>query len=201
VVYPPVDTGFFAPTGDSPAGHALVVSALVPYKRVDLAIEGCRLAGLPLKVVGAGPERSRLERLAGPGVEFLGTRSDEELRALYRTAKVVLLPGEEDFGIVPVEAQACGRPVVALGRGGARETVIDGLTGLLVGEASPAAFADALERLDGLPIDPATARANAERFSRERFAAQITRVIDDLMSSPAPLTGPPSPPGPGSPAW
>ena len=116
------------PGGDS--RYALVVSALVPYKRLDVAIDACRLAGVPLKIVGTGPERSRLSGDA----QWLGRVSDEEVRELYRHAAVVLLPGEEDFGIVPLEAQACGRPVVALGRGGALETVVPGETGLLVDE-------------------------------------------------------------------
>src|SRR5262249_52381048 len=154
----PVDTDFFHP--DSAVGlpvsgrYALVVSALVPYKRVDLAIDGCRLAGVPLKIVGDGPERATLERSAAAGqrtaatnagvrdVEFLGRLSDEAVRELYRRAAVVILPGEEDFGIVPLEAQACGRPVVAYARGGALETVVPEETGLLVEDPSPAAFAD-----------------------------------------------------------
>ncbi|MDE3154916.1 MAG: glycosyltransferase, partial [Acidobacteriota bacterium] len=115
VIYPPVDTRFYHPAPEAPEGYCLMVSALVPYKRLDLAIDACRLAGLPLRIVGQGPERARLERLAGPGVEFLGVQTDEAIRTLYRRAAVVMLPGEEDFGIVPLEAQACGRPVVALG--------------------------------------------------------------------------------------
>jgi glycosyltransferase involved in cell wall biosynthesis len=201
VVYPPVDTEFFTPTGEPPGNYALVVSALVPYKRVELAIEACRRAGVPLKVVGSGPERARLEREAGDTVEWLGARSDEDVRALYRRARVVLLPGEEDFGIVPVEAQACGRPVVALGRGGALETVVDGVTGLHVAADTPGAFADALTRLESLSFDPAAARAHALRFARARFEEQITRVIDDLMSvSPSP-PGVPAPPPAEPPAW
>ena len=115
VVYPPVDTTFFHP---SPAGtaaiapaSALVVSALVPYKRVDRAIEACALADLPLRIAGDGPDRDRLARQAGDHVTFLGRVSDETLRDEYRAARLVILPGEEDFGIAPLEAQACGRPV------------------------------------------------------------------------------------------
>src|SRR4051812_46568151 len=141
VIYPPVDTEFFRPDASGPARSVLVVSALVPYKRIDLAISACRLAGVPLTIAGDGPERASLERLAGPDVTFLGRRSDEEIRDLYRRSGVTLLPGEEDFGIVPLEAQACGRPVVALGRGGALETVVPGETGLLVDEAAPEAVA------------------------------------------------------------
>jgi glycosyltransferase involved in cell wall biosynthesis len=187
VVYPPVDTRFFSPAHTPTTGsrYALVVSALVPYKRVDVAIHACRLAGVPLAIVGDGPERSRLERIAGSAgagagdVAFLGRRPDVEVRELYRGAAVTLLPGEEDFGIVPVEAQACGCPVVALGRGGALETIAEGETGLLVGESSAPAFADAIRRtLDGaIRLDPRAIRRHAERFSRERFGDEMAALI------------------------
>src|SRR5262249_41715986 len=185
VVYPPVDTTYFTPPSLSPASRnrsALVVSALVPYKQVDLAIEACRLSGVPLTIVGDGPERARLERLAGAvpgGVRFLGRQSDAAIRDLYRDAAVALLPGEEDFGIVPVEAQACGTPVVALGRGGAVETGVPGATGMLVDEPSAPAFADAITRATQTSFDPAAIRAHAERFSRERFVREISALIED----------------------
>ncbi len=134
VVYPPVDTEFYRPepTRVQSGTGALIVSALVPYKRLDIAIEACRLARVPLRIVGQGPEEARLKQLAaGTPTEFLGWRTDSDVRDLYRSAAVVLLPGTEDFGIVPVEAQACGVPVVALAHGGACETVVDGVTGFL----------------------------------------------------------------------
>lgn len=184
VVYPPVDTEFFQPTGEPPGEFCLVVSALVPYKRLDLAIAACRLAGRPLRIVGTGPEQVRLQREAGPEVEFLGSRTDAELRALYSMAYAVILPGIEDFGIVPVEAQACGRPVVALNRGGAAETVIDGVTGRLVDEDTPEAFADALASLAGLGLDPAAARAQALRFSPSVFRDAFAREVDRLLAEP-----------------
>ena len=123
-----------------------MVSALVPYKRLELAIAAAHAAHLPLDIIGDGPERAHLEALAAsaPGVRLLGRLDDEAVRASYRSALAVLLPGEEDFGLVPVEAQACGRPVVALGRGGATETVIDGVTGLLVPDDSVTSWAAAL---------------------------------------------------------
>jgi glycosyltransferase involved in cell wall biosynthesis len=184
VVYPPVDTSFFTPaalSSSKPATdtrYALVVSALVPYKRVDLAIDACRLAGVPLKIVGDGPERARLERSGGTDVTFLGRLTDEAVRDMYRGASVTLLPGEEDFGIVPVEAQACGSPVVALGRGGALETVIDGVTGALVDESSPAAFAAAIVHTMDAHFDPEVIRRHAERFSKERFADEMAALIE-----------------------
>jgi glycosyltransferase involved in cell wall biosynthesis len=153
------------------------VSALVPYKRIDLAIEASRLAGVPLKIVGAGPERTRLERLAGPDTQFLGRRSDWEVRELYQRAAVALLPGEEDFGIVPLEAQACGRPVVALGRGGALETVVQDETGILVDEPTAEAFADGLRRALERRFDAVSIRHHAERFGRARFGDEIEALV------------------------
>jgi glycosyltransferase involved in cell wall biosynthesis len=181
VIYPPVDTDFFHPDAALPERFALVVSALVPYKRVDVAIEACQRARLPLKIVGTGPDRARLERNPGSdgGVEFLGRVPDEQLRDLYRHAAFTLMTGEEDFGIAPVEAQACGRPVVALAHGGALETVIPDETGVLVEELSPAAFADGIAQVLETDFDPAAIRRHAERFSRHRFAADIGELIDE----------------------
>ena len=186
VVYPPVDTDFFHPDSAVPGRYALVVSALVPYKRLDLAIDACRIAGVPLKIVGEGPDRGRLERRARDNkheVEFLGRRSNDEVRELYRRAAVVMLPGEEDFGIVPLEAQACGRPVVAYARGGALETVVAEETGLLVEEAAPAAFADALRRAIDHPFDSTAIRRHAERFGRARFAAEMDAIVRETLGT------------------
>ena len=181
VVYPPVDTAFFVPNGEPPADYALVVSALVPYKRIDLAIRACRLARVPLRVVGTGPDLRRLRALSTTAVEFLADVSDQEVRRLFQNAAVVLLPGTEDFGIAPVEAQACGRPVVALRRGGACETVVDGLTGALVPEATAGAFAEAINRVIQARLDPHVIRKHALQFSRERFHVDFRRQIYELM--------------------
>src|SRR5438477_4121052 len=180
VVYPPVDTSFFYPNASRPEQYALIVSALVPYKRIDVAIDACRLARVPLKIVGDGPERARLARTATAAqhhVEFLGRVSNEQVRDYYRRAAVVLLPGEEDFGIVPVEAQACGRPVVALGRGGAAETVVANETGLLVDEPTSGAFADAIGRALAARFDAGVIRRHAEQFSRERFGDEMETIV------------------------
>jgi glycosyltransferase involved in cell wall biosynthesis len=188
VVYPPVDTGFYRPAADPGAGYRragegfLVVSALVPYKRVDTAIAACRMAGAKLTIVGQGPEEARLRQQAGSDVEFRGWLDDEAIRDLYQRAAAVLLPGLEDFGMVPVEAQACGTPVVALGAGGACETVVDGVTGVLVADGSPQGFADGLRRARTLAFDPAAIRANAERFSRERFMTDFQSAVSDAMA-------------------
>jgi glycosyltransferase involved in cell wall biosynthesis len=119
--------------------------------------------------------------MAGPQVEFLGVQRGDRLRTLYRAAAAVVQPGEEDFGIVPVEAQACGRPVVALGRGGALETVQDGVTGVLVAEPTVEAFADGLKRAQALSFDPATIRAHALRFEPSRFAREIRTQVADVF--------------------
>jgi glycosyltransferase involved in cell wall biosynthesis len=185
VVYPPVDTEFFHPDDTLAARQALVVSALVPYKRVDIAIDACRLAGVPLTIVGDGPDRARLERAGGADVRFLGRLTNEEIRDLYRRSAVTLLPGEEDFGIVPLEAQACGRPVVALGRGGALETVVPGVTGTLVNDLDARAFSDALTDTIERPFDRAAIRAHAERFSRTRFADEMSALIREACRAEA----------------
>jgi glycosyltransferase involved in cell wall biosynthesis len=183
IVYPPVATDFYLPFGPRPAADpsCLLVSALVPYKRVDIGIAACRLAGLPLKIVGRGPEEGRLRAMAGSHVEFLGWRNDEEIRDLYRQATAVLLPGIEDFGMVPVEAQACGTPVVALREGGACETVIDGVTGVLVEGDSADAFAAGLRRVQALAFDRPTIVENAQRFSRQRFLTSFRAAVDDAL--------------------
>jgi glycosyltransferase involved in cell wall biosynthesis len=187
VVYPPVDTGFFRLPGDKaqPDAGFVMVSALVPYKRVDLAIEACLRTGARLTIVGRGPEEPRLRALAGPETRFLGWRSDEEIRDLYGRAVAVLLPGVEDFGMVPVEAQACGAPVVALGAGGALETVVDGATGVLVAEATVEAMADGLARIGRTQFDRAAIRANAERFSRQRFMTDFQAAVSAAVRDKA----------------
>ena len=189
VVYPPIDTAFYQPAGDAgtskPSPNFVVVSALVPYKRVETAIEACRRARVPLKVVGRGPEESRLRRIAGPECEFLGWRSDEDVRQLYRSSTAVILPGVEDFGMVPVEAQACGRPVVALGAGGVCESVIDGETGILVEDESADALADALVRVQRTRFDSDAIRTNALRFSRERFLTNFKAAVDSARENAA----------------
>jgi glycosyltransferase involved in cell wall biosynthesis len=189
VIYPPVDTEFFYPDAVVPERYALVVSALVPYKRIDIAIDACRRARLPLKIVGTGPDRTRLERAAanrsghaGNPVEFLGRVPDEQLRDLYRRAQLTLMTGAEDFGIAPVESQACGRPVVALARGGALETVIPDETGVLVDELTGAAFADAIAHALDRRFDPAAIRRHAERFGRQRFSESIGAVINETAA-------------------
>jgi glycosyltransferase involved in cell wall biosynthesis len=183
VVYPPVDTAFYRPADQIPGDHFLMVSALVPYKRIDRAIDATRLVGRHLRVVGEGPERSRLEARREPHVTFLGRLDDEAVRAEYQQAAAVLLPGEEDFGIVPLEAQACGRPVVALALGGALETVVDGETGVLVPNDAPETWAAALVRVGELNDISRSSRRQAERFSRDVCLKHLRRVIDESLEA------------------
>lgn len=181
VVYPPVDTDYFQPDGSPRGRHALIVSALVPYKRIDVAIAACRAAGAPLRIAGDGPELSRLRAAAGASVTFLGRVPDDVIRQEYRSAGAVLLPGVEDFGIVPLEAQACGAPVVALAEGGALETVVDGSTGILVPDSSAEGFAEGIRRALDARFDGGAIRAHAARFGRDRFAAEIRAAVDGLQ--------------------
>lgn len=184
VVYPPVDTEFYQP---APARRSdpffLVVSALVPYKRLDVAIEAVRAVNGRLTIVGRGPEEARLRALAGPNVEFTGWLPDDEIRRRYQDCQAVLMPGVEDFGMVPVEAQACGTPVVALAEGGALESVIDGETGILVQDGTSGAFAAALRRVASMSFDPAAARRNAERFSTPRFKQELQTIIETIKAT------------------
>jgi glycosyltransferase involved in cell wall biosynthesis len=184
VVYPPVDTGFYRLPDDRRQLRSgfLVVSALVPYKRLEIAIDACRRIGAPLAIVGTGPEQQKLQAAADSDVSFMGWRSNEEIRELYQRSAALLLPGVEDFGMAPVEAQACGCPVVALKQGGASETVVHEQTGILVDELSGDAFAEALTRAGSLSFDPERLRAHARSFSRERFLADFQAVVDEVSA-------------------
>ncbi|HJA79072.1 glycosyltransferase [uncultured Desulfovibrio sp.] len=186
VVHPPVDTRTFAPR-ESPGGeHYLCFGRLTCYKRVDLAVQACTRLQRPLIVIGDGEDRRRLEALAGPSVRFLGRQEDATVRELLSRSRALLFPGEEDFGIVPVEAMSAGVPVIAYGRGGARETVRDGVTGLLFAEQTPEALEEAIRRFESCEatFDPAALHAHAEHFSEERFArgmlAEVEKGFQDL---------------------
>jgi glycosyltransferase involved in cell wall biosynthesis len=183
VIHPPVDVRFFTPGPAPPAPHFLVVSALVPYKRIDVAIGAAERLGVPLKIVGSGPDLRRLQALSGSTVEFLGTVDDETLRALYRSARALVQPAEEDFGIAAVESLACGRPVVALGRGGARESIEHGTSGVLVDDLTPKAFADGMHDLARWTFDPADLARRAAAFSVERFETAFRAIVSAAPAS------------------
>lgn len=184
VVYPPVETARFVPSADGTSDFALIVSALVPYKRLELAVSAFSRLKKPLLIAGDGPDRERLERAAGPSVRFLGSVSQEELPGLYARARYFVLPGEEDFGIAPVEAQAAGRPVLALGRGGALETVIDGETGTFFAEPTVESLLEGISRIERLQVDPTRVRTHAQRFDASRFAPELAAAIDAVLTRP-----------------
>jgi glycosyltransferase involved in cell wall biosynthesis len=183
VVYPPVDVERFASVPQHQVGeYFLMVSRLVPYKRFDLAIEACNALGLPLWIVGDGRDRPRLERMAGPTIRFLGRVSDTELADLYARCRAAIFMSEDDFGIAQVEAQAAGRPVVALAAGGAWDTVEHGVTGVHVRAQTTGALIDALRRLDQYNFDSVTLAAHAAKFSRGRFAREIVGVVEETLA-------------------
>lgn len=189
VIYPPVDTRFYCPAEVPREDYYLILSAFAPYKRLDLALEACRKLKRPLVVIGSGQDEAKLRRLAGPDTQFLGWQSDEVLRDHLRRCRALLFPGEEDFGIVPIEAQACGTPVVAFGRGGATETVVpldesSAPTGVWFAEQTAECLADALERFEKHreQFDPAALRQNALRFRAERFAEEVFGFVDGVVT-------------------
>ena len=184
IIYPPVDTQFYTPGHARREDFYLCVSALVPYKRVDVAIAACNRLGRRLVVVGDGPQCERLKRLAGPNVELTGWVSNERIRDCLRRARALLFPANEDFGIVPLEAQACGTPVLAYGAGGATETLLaadptTAGTGLFFDEQTPESLCRAIERFESHQdrFDPALARRQAERFAADRFKRELVDYL------------------------
>lgn len=186
VVHPPVDVEFFAgkqpvalPAGVEPKSYYLYAGELRDYKRPDLAVEACLRMGRKLVVVGNGKMRDRLaKRIGGSGgIVFLGRVSDEELRSVFTCARALLFPGIEDFGIVPVEAQAVGVPVIACNKGGALETVVDGDTGFFFEEGSVSALCSAIERFESRSWSSEICRKNARRFSVEAFKSKMSSIL------------------------
>ena len=187
VIYPPVDTQYYQPLDRPPGNFYLWVGALAPYKRIDLALGAFAALDRKLLVIGQGQDERWARGNAPPNVTFLGRQPDEVLRAHYATCRALLFPGEEDFGIVPLEAQACGRPVIAYGSGGALETLVDARspaagqrpTGVLFDEPTADALRDAVRRFEQCEseFDPQAIRAHALRFSRERCKAALSRHL------------------------
>lgn len=179
VIYPPVNTNRFSPSDKKPGNYMLSVGRLVEYKRVDLIIQACLAAGCPLKIAGEGPERSKLEQLAAghPTIEFLGRVPDADLKELYGQALAFIFAAEEDFGIVPVEAMSAGRPVIAYRKGGATETVEDGITGLFFDQQTPDSLATVLRTFQAEQFDSQRIRRHAEKFDKKVFQTKFADFV------------------------
>ena len=177
IVFPPVDAERFQ-LSVKDDGYYLIVSALVPYKRVDLAIQAFNKNGARLIVVGKGPDETKLRRVAGSTIEFVGWKSDDELARLYAGCKALVFPGEEDFGIVPLEAMACGKPVIAYGKGGVLETVQEGISGVFFPDQTAEALENALKRAASVHFDPKKIRDCALQFSRDIYKDKMKKLID-----------------------
>ena len=193
MIYPPVDISSFSLT-DSPDDFYLIVSPLVPYKSVDLAIGACNLMKRPLVVIGEGEESNGLRKAAGPNITFLGYQPDEVVRDHYRRCRAFLFPGEEDIGLTPIEVQASGRPVIAFGRGGALETV-DGYfvgepprpevaTGIFFGQQSVESLVEAMRVFESVEarFSPVFIRAHAQRFDVSRFKKEMFEFIENKLA-------------------
>jgi glycosyltransferase involved in cell wall biosynthesis len=183
VLHPPVDVEFFHGGNASRSDFLLAVGSLVPYKRYEVAIEAARRLDRPLVIVGKGPEEGRLRALAPPSVRIVSDVGPEALRELYRTCHAFVQPGEEDFGISLVEALACGAPVVALGRGGARDSVREGENGFLDSEGTAEGLASAIEKAGRALFDYTAVRATALPFARERFVREFRRAISEVQQT------------------
>lgn len=186
VIYPPVDCSRFSLTTGAPDDYYLIVSAFAPYKRIDIAVEAFNALGAKLKIIGTGQDDAKLKAAAGPNIEFLGWRTDEEIADYYAGCRALVFPGEEDFGIVPLEAMACGRPVVAYGKGGALETIVPldaggnkKATGVFFYEDTPESLIEAVKTLEGglTEFDPASIRAHALSFDRPVFKKKVRQYI------------------------
>ncbi len=180
VIHPGVDLEFFRPAGRAREDFYLVVSALVPQKQLETAVEAFGRNGRRLLVAGSGPWRGSLERLGGPNVHFLGWRTDEQIRDLYSRARALIFPGVEDFGLVPVEAQAMGCPVIAFAEGGATETVIEGESGYFFRRRTPEALLEVVRRLEKEPLDEERVVASGRRFSHQRFRREWREYLRTL---------------------
>ena len=184
VLYPPVETGRFQP---APIGeHYMVLAELMAHKRIDVAVRAFNALGRPLLVVGDGPEARRLRRIAGPTVTFTGRVSDERVADLLARARALVVTATEEFGIAAVEALAAGRPVIALGEGGVRESVTEGVTGTFFERCEPDAVASAVRAFDPLAVDPAACRAAAERFGAGRFRASLASIVAEAVRDERP---------------
>jgi glycosyltransferase involved in cell wall biosynthesis len=192
VVYPPINEEWLTtphsplPTPNpnpnpNPTPYFFIASTLVPYKRIDLAIHACNALKLPLKIAGEGPERRRLEQISGPTIAFLGHQIAAQLRELYTNAKATIFPGDEDFGLVPLESMACGTPVIAYGSGGALETVIEGKTGTFFGEPTADSLQKKLKEFDQNLYTKENGQKQARCFGETKFRQKITHALEAVL--------------------
>jgi len=180
IIYPPVETGRFAPAEDQ-GDYYLLVSRLIPYKRIDLAMRAFTELGLPLWIGGSGRDQTSLEAIAGPNVRFLGYIPDDELGELLAHCRAFIFPGLEDFGIAPVQAMAAGRPVIAYAGGGALDYVVESITGTFFHEQTAESLADAVRGFDAAAFDPAAIRAHAAQFDVSVFKSKTKAFIQEQM--------------------
>ncbi|MCP4358995.1 MAG: glycosyltransferase family 4 protein [Chloroflexi bacterium] len=185
IIYPPVDVNRFAPANQVD-DYFLIVGRLVPYRRIDLLIESFNKMQRPLLIAGHGRDRERLESLAGPTIQFLGYVPDEDLPDLYARCRAFMFPGEEDFGIAPIQAMAAGRPVIAYAAGGALDTVISGQTGILFNEQTGVGIMQAVDEFEEMKVNTAIIRQHAEKFDIAIFQEQMTNFIHQKMDEASP---------------
>ena len=183
VIYPPVNTEFYTPAALPQGDFYLIVSAFAPYKKLDLAIDAFTRLRRPLKIIGQGQETERLRAAVAPNIEFLGALPDEQVRDYYRRCRALIFPGEEDFGIVPVEAQACGRPVIAFAKGGILETTREPDTAVYFHEQTPDALAAAVLAFEQCAFAPEMIRQNAVRFAKARFQDEMKKFIEEKLAA------------------
>jgi len=183
ILHPPVDCAAYRPQ-EGQGDYFLVVARLVPYKRLDIAIGAFNRLRRPLKIVGRGRDAARLAKMAGPSVQFLGQVSDDALKALYAGCQALIFPGEEDFGLAPLEAQASGRPVIAYAGGGALDTVVEGVTGAFFHEPTAEALAEVVSRFDPRAYDPAAVRRHAEGFDVAVFRRRFAEFVAAKCAAP-----------------
>ena len=181
IIYPPVRCSDFALNDGSVNDWFLIVSRLAPYKRIDVAIEAFNQLGLPLLVVGEGRDNKSLQAIAGPNIHFVGRAFGKELRAYYSSCRAFILPGEEDFGMTSLEAQASGRPVIAYAAGGALESVVEGKTGIFFYEQTPEALIAAIKTFERLEFDPLEIRKHAKKFDVEVFKRKIKNFLEEKL--------------------
>lgn len=184
VIYPPVEIESFQIDEKVERGdHYLFVGRLINYKKCDLVIHAFNKLKLPLRIVGYGPDKKKLWHLADKNIEFVGTKANADLAKEYQQAQALIFPAEEDFGIVPIEAMACGTPVIAFNKGGVTETVINSETGLFFDEQTPESIVDAIERFDKIEFDQYTIRCQAEKFSKENFKNNFIAAVEKILNS------------------